>query len=91
MTDLQMPISERGRRYGYIIWPASLDRQVSELFGPVAEVDMIFNARPCGRRRVDWKWRRISVGRSLTGSIPKGARTYRMRKTDQGSVEVTYA
>jgi hypothetical protein len=55
-------LTNRAREYGYIIWGKQQDESVKEELGSISEVDLVLNGKEIGKKRIDWKGRRISMG-----------------------------
>ena len=86
---LSIPITERARKYGYIIWSHKMDTQIRGLFDGCDTIDVVFENVRLGPKRIDWKYRRISVGPVQTRRISPSATVFGMRSLGSGSVEVT--
>ena len=65
-----VPISDRARKWGYVIWPKALDDEIHALLGDAATVSVSFEGKNAGSKRVDWHRRRISVGPAQTRGLP---------------------
>lgn len=78
-VEVRVPITDRARRFGYLFWPASEDVAVERLLGDSTHVEVEFCGEPLGRKRVDRKHRRISVGTRQTARLPDDAREFRLR------------
>lgn len=86
--SVAIPISERARKYGYVIWPKKLDADVRALLGNVDTLTVVMDGRPLGRKRVDWKYRRISVGQSITRDIDPGRSSFDLTAPATGTLQV---
>ena len=86
--DLKIPIYKRSRRYGYIYWTYVLDDQVKAFFGGANSVDVIFENVELGKKKIDWKYRRVSVGWSRTRSLPTQVSTYHLTFAKDGKLKV---
>jgi len=83
MTKLvEIPITERARRYGYLIWRKKQDGEVRALLGEVGCV-AICGAVEQQAKRVDWKQRRISVTYSFTRGLPGSASKFLLQRARQ--------
>lgn len=88
--EVRIPISERARKYGYIIWPKRLDEALKDLLGEDTEsAEVVFDGTILGRKRIDWKHRRISVGPSRTASIDAGVSEYELASSRVGHIDVS--
>jgi len=66
---VELQITSRARQYGYVFWPKSQDNQMRELLGHADSVEILFENKMIGKKRVDWKYRRISIGPSRTTAL----------------------
>jgi len=71
MTErlVEFEITNRARQYGYVIWPKRRDAELRALLGDRDRVGVVMNGNSLGDRRVDWKYRRISVGPKATRAL----------------------
>lgn len=88
MSDVVIPISKRARAYGYVFWPASEDPAVSRLLEGHDAVEVEFCGTSVGRKAVDRKHRRISVGRRRTSQLEARVTSFRLRMLPGGVLEV---
>ena len=63
-------ISDRARKFGYIIWRKADDQIMDNLLLNKNEVDLYFNGSFLGKKNIDRKHRRISIGYKWTRMIP---------------------
>lgn len=75
-TGVNIPISERARRFGYVIWPKALDGGMNDLLSGCERVRVVFNGVDLGEKRLDWPRRRLSVGSSRTRDVPESAKEF---------------
>ena len=80
---MDLPISDRARRYGYLIWPKSADEEVHALMAGAQTVEVVFNGSDLGEKRVDWRHRRISIGPRKTQSVSTTAKSFHIEFTGQ--------
>lgn len=85
-----IPITSRARRYGYVIWPKSRDAAVHAMLENRDTVCVLFGGRDLGERRVDWKYRRISVGPRATQGIGPEVSVFELSLLGDGSLQVTW-
>ena len=83
-----IPISKRARKYGYVIWPKKLDHDVRALLGDVETLIVVMDGRSLGEKRVDWRYRRISVGQSNTRDIDSGRSSFDLTAPVSGTLQV---
>jgi len=86
-AEASFPITDRSRRFGYVIWPSSQDAAMREVLGGTDAAEVVLNGTPIGQHRIDWKHRRISVGRKRTEGLREGS--FAITRDDQGRVQVT--
>jgi len=88
-VELILPLSNTGRKYGYIMWAKSQEDSVRHLVGG----DTVTLLLPGGiekTQHVDWKHRRISLSYSLTRNLPVTITTIELKADAPGRVEVTF-
>ncbi len=92
MSDrpVEFGITNRARQYGYVIWPKQSDSELRELLAERERIDVILNGQSLGERRVDWKYRRISVGPTATRSLGEDQSRYTL-ELDAGKLSVSTA
>lgn len=71
-----VPISPRGRKYGYVIWSSKLDQQMLSALGTTTSMEVTFNGKYLGKKNIDWSSRRISLGASQTRALPENAKDF---------------
>ncbi|GEM_PF-1301844 len=92
MSDrpVEFEITSRARQYGYVIWPKRRDPNLRELLGERERIDVVLNGRSLGERRVDWKYRRISVGPTATWGLGEDQNKF-LLDLDAGKLSVSTA
>jgi len=70
MSKVLIPISERSRKYGYLYWTRTLDDVMENLLHGATSVNLVFEKSEHGRKNMDWKNRRISIGWRWTRLLP---------------------
>lgn len=74
---MRLEITNRARTYGYLIWTKRQDAEVARLFSVHRDVVQVYlNDTFLGVKRIDWKFRRISLGYKYTRSLPDSARYF---------------
>src|SRR5262249_38390434 len=86
---LVIPISKRAREYGYVFWSASEHAAVSRMLEGHEAVDVEFCGSPVGRKNVDRRHRRISVGTRHTARIAETAKSFRLEMKRNGTLSVS--
>ena len=77
-ASVEIPITQRARQYGYVFWTRQLDEQMQELLGNTDVAEVALDGKLIGKRRVDWKYRRISVGPTHTKSLHPTLNSFRL-------------
>ena len=84
-----IPLTNRARQYGYLFWPKKADPGIRSLFGDKETIEIVFNGRELGRKRIDWRYRRISVGPRNTRPLPEETTTMTLSVDRTGRLAVT--
>ncbi|MDD5129729.1 MAG: hypothetical protein PHS66_01560 [Candidatus Omnitrophica bacterium] len=71
-----IPILNRARKWGYIIWKQKRDPDIKKLLNDADEILVNFEGQDLGKKRIDWKYRRISFGWRYTRKIPLNEKCY---------------
>jgi len=87
----RLPLSKRGRKYGYITWRKKDDAKVLGLLGKRKYVDLVIGSEMQKRKRVDVENRRISIRYSLTRSLPKNISVIGLRLLPNGLIEISFS
>jgi hypothetical protein len=85
---IEIPISDPSRKYGYVYWPAKLDHEVRHFLGERESLDVIFEEKAVGEKRIDWQHRRISVGWKQTRPLGKKLKTFRLSLSTDGRLRI---
>lgn len=67
---IDLPITDRAREYGYVFWDKKTDQMLRDFLGERDSVSVWFNSTFIGERKIDFKYRRISVGYRFTRGLP---------------------
>ena len=76
MQDLILPITNTGRKYGYIIWYKTHDADVQIFFGKRKNIDLKIATKKMTRKSIDWKRRRIGITYTITRGLPTTVKFY---------------
>ncbi len=68
--SIEIPMSERSKKYGYVFWGKRADSQIESLLKEKQKISVKFNGVDLGEKNIDWKHRRISLGWTQTRSLP---------------------
>ena len=86
--SLQIPITDRARKWGYVFWSKKLDRDVLPFLGQRQQVDVWFEHSNLGTKNVDYDHRRISIGYKLTRKLPANVSTFVLSIDRNGKLTV---
>ena len=73
---MNIPITKTARQYGYLIWNSKLDMDIEKILGELSSVPILFNDFFLGEKRIDKKYRRISLGYKLTRALKESHDTF---------------
>ena len=86
---VEVEITDRARKWGYLIWKSSQDNDIASLLGAdrvTIEVTFMDVAR--GMKKIDWKYRRISLGSNLTRNIPASNKIFTLKLSSPSKLEI---
>jgi hypothetical protein len=83
--EISLPLSNIGRKYGYITWKKRNDEQVKSVLGDADSVDLKIGKNIQQNKRIDWKKRRIGITYSLTRGLPEDITSIRMESSSRKS------
>ena len=66
---LIIPLTNSGRKYGYITWRKEYDEKIKALFGEKDHVDLKFDNSYQKNKAIDWKKRRIGITGTITRQL----------------------
>ncbi len=75
---MEIAISESARRWGYLKWKKKQGEEMEIFLKGRKEVRLIFNGADHGIKRVDWQYRRISIGYRWTRMIPEQKKIFKI-------------
>ena len=78
--EVILPITNTGRKYGYIIWHKKRDKEIEALLGDKDSVSLQFEGALQIDKHIDWKKRRISITATVTRALPKSFKTVRLSR-----------
>jgi hypothetical protein len=70
--SISIPILPRARKFGYVIWKSKQDFDLKMGLKGIKSADVIFEGENLGNKKIDWKYRRISLGWVRTRGISSG-------------------
>ena len=68
--EIALKISDRARKYGYIIWKRENDFDIYKLLENREKVDVVVDGKNLGTKKIDRKNRRISITYTITRTFP---------------------
>jgi hypothetical protein len=86
--SIDIPFSNRSRKFGYLYWQKRDDSRVFSFFGDRDAVVIVFQGYLIGEKRIDRKYRRISLGWSKTRKLPESVEKLRLKRLKDGKVEI---
>jgi len=87
---LIIPISENGKKYGYLTWTSSYHDKMQSLLKNISRVHVYFQDFDLGWKNVDWKYHRISLGRKWTTRIPDDKSKYILEFKEKDILKVRW-
>jgi len=88
--ELSLPLTDTGRKYGYIVWPKSMDAEVREFLGSADELTFVVPGGRQRRCRVDWKHHRASIGYSVTRGLRPEANRVLLSREGMGRFAISF-
>jgi hypothetical protein len=85
---IDVPITNRARRDGYLFWRKPLDPKMKALLNGSDKIVVVFGDFLLGEKRVDWYRRRISVGWSKTRTLEDKWITFRLTLRKDGRLSI---
>ena len=70
MKEVVLPITNIGRKYGYITWRKRHDADVQAIIGEGRTVKLRIRRGKVTERTIDWKRRRIGITYTFTRRLP---------------------
>lgn len=85
---LEVPLMETARKWGYVRWRATMDKEVRSFLRGKNRVDVWFEDSHLGVKNVDYDHRRISVGYARTRKLPGTVRAFVLSFDSKGMLRV---
>ena len=85
---ITFPISKSARQFGYIIWPPSFNKDFEKELKNAEKVTIVFNGLNIGEKRIDWKYRRISIGYKFTRALPEQVKNFEIEILPNNIIKV---
>ena len=61
---------------------------MSDLLGKREAVEVVFMNAPHGKKKIDWRWRRISIGWRWTRPLPEAKKVFVLKMTKANTLEI---
>ena len=88
MPKITIPITVRSRRYGYIYWSAKTDERIEAFLGSKESARLMFQGADHGLKKIDYKYRRISIGWKWTRQLPESVEDFVLSWKDNKTLDV---
>lgn len=85
---VEIDITDRARKYGYVFWRQAQDEEMSKLLGKRAAVNVVFMAAEHGKKKIDWRYRRISIGRRWTRLLSPSKKAFVLKMSKSNKLEI---
>lgn len=85
---VRVEVTPRALKYGYLFWSHKLDREMKDLLGNRSVIDVWFNKSFLGKKNIDWRYRRISLGWKQTRMIDKRSSFFVLELKDGKSLNI---
>lgn len=79
---MNLSITKGARQYGYLIWNKKIEKEIEEILSGFDEVNINFNGFNLGRKKIDRKFHRISIGYKFTRALPETHNMYSIKLKD---------
>jgi hypothetical protein len=85
---VEVEITKRARQYGYVFWKRRQDEAMSKLLGKRDTVDVVFMNGEHGKKNIDWRYRRISIGWRWTRPLPESKKFFVLKMSKSNKLEI---
>ena len=89
MKKIVLPITNTGRKYGYITWQKNYDADIKKIFGNKEKIDLVINKKVT-KKAIDWKRRRIAITYTLTRNLYTTVKTYTISQKNDGKFSLSF-
>ncbi len=89
-NELLLPLTNTGRKYGYIVWRKDQDRLVKAITGERDSIDLQIGDSLQRNKTIDWKQRRVGITYTLTRNLPKGINKIKLKKLNNRRLLVSF-
>ena len=80
--------TKRARQYGYVFWKYRQDDAMAELLGNRDTVNVVFMNANHGKKKIDWRYRRISLGWRWTRFLPESKKVLILKMSKPNELEI---
>jgi|ERR1043166_155913 hypothetical protein len=87
---VSIPLTNTGRKYGYITWRKKHDDDMLKVFGEKNTIDLQIGDVLQKQKTIDWKHRRIGITLSLTRRLSQKVQTIRLQRVNMHRVAVSF-
>ena len=88
--ELVIPLTDTGRKCGYITWRKKDDADVKSIFGNSSYINLVFDNSCQENKAVDWERRRIGITWTLTRNLSKKVSAIAIEKQTRNSWKVSF-
>lgn len=85
---VKVDITDRAKKYGYVFWRKAQDEAMSSLLGKREAVDVVFMNAEHGKKKIDWRHRRISIGWRWTRKLPQSKQVFVLKMSKQNKLVI---
>ena len=87
--SIEIQISERSREYGYVFWDKKSDELVDKFLDQKEVVEVWFKNSYLGKKKIDRKYRRISIGYRNTRALPLQYTKFILEIDQSGALKIS--
>lgn len=84
---MNFEITKSARQFGYLIWNMKNGKELEKLLEKYDDIEVTFNGFELGKKNIDKKYHRISLGYKLTRAMPQ-KHNYYFVEINEGVLEV---
>lgn len=86
--QITLSINKRARQWGYIIWSKEDTNQMRSFFNNRSSVHLIFEGMDLGKKNIDWKYNRISIGYRWTRRLSESVSNFILKFDKTGKLNI---
>lgn len=88
---INLPLLPRSIKYGYLFWKKEHDPLIRKILGNLEYVHVYLQNSYLGFKKIDWKYRRISLGYKWTKLFLHQCENVVIKKIAQDAIHITCA